>query len=37
MTPIRSGSVAFQPRARLLKLIGAELISDEVVARIQGK
>jgi signal transduction histidine kinase len=28
----RSGSVAFQPRARLLKLIGAELISDEVVA-----
>jgi signal transduction histidine kinase len=31
-TAIRSGSVAFQPRARLLKLIGAELISDEVVA-----
>jgi hypothetical protein len=31
-TTIRSGSVAFQPRARLLKLIGAELISDEVVA-----
>src|SRR5262247_3979994 len=29
---IRSGSIAFQPRARLLKLIGAELISDEVVA-----
>jgi signal transduction histidine kinase len=29
---IRSGSVAFRPRARLLKLIGAELISDEVVA-----
>src|SRR5262245_35975686 len=29
---IKSGSVAFQPRARLLKLIGAELISDEVVA-----
>jgi signal transduction histidine kinase len=31
-TVIRSGSVAFRPRARLLKLIGAELISDEVVA-----
>jgi hypothetical protein len=29
---IRSGSVAFKPRARLLKLIGAELISDDVVA-----
>src|ERR1700678_3890879 len=28
----RNGSIAFQPRARLLKLIGAELISDEVVA-----
>src|SRR5688572_18564528 len=28
----RSGSVAFRPRARLLKLIGAELISDDVVA-----
>src|SRR2546422_7341160 len=28
----RSGYVAFRPRARLLKLIGAELISDEVVA-----
>jgi signal transduction histidine kinase len=28
----RNGSVAFQPRARLLKLIGEELISDEVVA-----
>src|SRR5215510_7499380 len=28
----RSGSIAFQPRARLLKLIGEELISDEVVA-----
>lgn len=29
---IQSGSVAFKPRARLLKLIGAELISDDVVA-----
>ncbi len=28
----QSGYAAFQPRARLLKLIGAELISDEVVA-----
>jgi hypothetical protein len=28
----KSGQVAFQPRARLLKLIGEELISDEVVA-----
>jgi signal transduction histidine kinase len=28
----RTGSIAFQPRARLLKLIGEELISDEVVA-----
>src|SRR5438046_10495725 len=28
----RSGYVVFRPRARLLKLIGAELISDEVVA-----
>src|SRR3954453_15522899 len=28
----RSGLIAFQPRARLLKLIGEELISDEVVA-----
>src|SRR5262249_3461038 len=27
-----SGSIAFRPRARLLKLIGAELISDDVVA-----
>src|SRR5690606_25411889 len=27
-----SGTAAFQPRARLLKLIGAELISDDVVA-----
>ena len=27
-----NGSIAFQPRARLLKLIGEELISDEVVA-----
>jgi len=32
---IRSGSVAFQPRARLLKLIGAELISDDVVAIVE--
>jgi signal transduction histidine kinase len=30
--PVRSGTVAFSPRARLLKLIGAELISDDVVA-----
>jgi signal transduction histidine kinase len=29
---LRSGYVAFRPRARLLRLIGAELISDEVVA-----
>lgn len=28
----QSGTAAFAPRARLLKLIGAELISDEVVA-----
>ena len=28
----RSGTIAFRPRARLLKLIGAELISDDVVA-----
>lgn len=28
----KTGSIAFQPRARLLKLIGEELISDEVVA-----
>jgi signal transduction histidine kinase len=28
----RNGTIAFQPRARLLKLIGEELISDEVVA-----
>lgn len=28
----RTGLIAFQPRARLLKLIGEELISDEVVA-----
>src|SRR5262249_22943843 len=32
---IRSGTVAFQPRARLLKLIGAELISDDVVAIVE--
>jgi signal transduction histidine kinase len=29
---IQSGSTAFLPRARLLRLIGAELISDDVVA-----
>jgi signal transduction histidine kinase len=29
---IKNGNIAFQPRARLLKLIGEELISDEVVA-----
>lgn len=28
----KRGTVPFQPRARLLKLIGAELVSDEVVA-----
>lgn len=28
----RNGTIAFTPRARLLKLIGEELISDEVVA-----
>ena len=28
----RTGCIAFQPRARLIKLIGEELISDEVVA-----
>ena len=28
----KRGEIAFQPRARLLKLIGEELISDEVVA-----
>lgn len=32
MSQPRSGSVAFRPRARLLKLIGSELISDDVVA-----
>ncbi len=31
-SPHESGSIAFSPRARLLKLIGAELISDDVVA-----
>lgn len=30
--PPKNGTIAFQPRARLLKLIGEELISDEVVA-----
>src|SRR5262245_2939395 len=29
---VQKGEVAFQPRARLLKLIGSELISDEVLA-----
>src|SRR2546430_6304264 len=29
---VQHGVASFQPRARLLKLIGAELISDEVVA-----
>ncbi len=32
MSDVQSGYVAFRPRARLLKLIGEELISDEVVA-----
>jgi signal transduction histidine kinase len=31
----RTGKVAFQPGARLLKLIGSELISDEVLAVIE--
>ena len=31
----QSGSVAFRPRARLMKLIGAELISNEVVALVE--
>jgi hypothetical protein len=36
MTPaLQSGLVEFRPRARLLKLIGAELISDEVLAVIE--
>lgn len=30
--PNRTGVIAFKPRARILKLIGEELISDEVVA-----
>jgi signal transduction histidine kinase len=30
--PVERGVVEFKPRARLLRLIGAELISDEVVA-----
>src|SRR5262249_36989554 len=29
---LKSGAVAFRPRARLLKLIGAELISDDILA-----
>lgn len=32
MSTSQSGTLTFRPRARLLKLIGAELISDEVVA-----
>lgn len=32
MSDVKSGFAAFRPRARLLKLIGEELISDEVVA-----
>ena len=32
MREARSGLVEFRPRARLLKLIGAELISDDVLA-----
>src|SRR5438094_8523100 len=32
MNKVESGDAVFQPRARLLKLIGAELISDEIVA-----
>ena len=31
----QSSSVTFRPRARLMKLIGAELISDEVVALVE--
>ena len=30
-----SGKISFQPRARLLKIIGEELISDEVVAIVE--
>ena len=29
---LQSGSIEFRPRARLLKLIGSELISDDVLA-----
>ena len=32
---VQSGSAAFRPRARLMKLLGAELISDEVVALVE--
>jgi len=32
---MKSGSISFQPRARLLKIIGEELISDEVVAIVE--
>ena len=33
----RSGVVEFRPRARLLKLIGSELISDDVLAVTRGR
>ena len=32
---IKSGEVAFQPRARLLKLLGGELIRDDVMAMVE--
>lgn len=35
MKQARAGTAAFRPRARLMKLIGAELISDEVVAVVE--
>src|SRR2546422_10265906 len=31
----RSGQIPFRPRARLLRLLGAELISDDVVAVVE--
>jgi signal transduction histidine kinase len=32
LTPTQSGLVEFRPRARLLKLLGSELISDDILA-----
>lgn len=34
-TPIQNGSIAFRPRARLIRLLGDELISDEIVALVE--